>query len=69
MPILCQYLLSVEGQRLLQDARVVELGAGVGVPGILAGRSCSELILTDWNPTVGIRCPWNPLALKFGFLL
>ena len=49
MPILCHFILSSQGQNLLKGSRVLELGAGIGVPGILAGRVCAELVLTDSN--------------------
>jgi hypothetical protein len=50
---LCEYLAAGAGAALLEpDARVVELGAGVGLPGLLAGRRVSELCLTDAVPAV-----------------
>ena len=52
MPILCYYLLSPVGHTLLANSSVIELGAGVGVPGIIAARSCASLTLTDFNPVV-----------------
>ena len=33
MPVLCYFILSERGQQLLRNARVMELGAGIGVPG------------------------------------
>lgn len=59
MPILCHFILSPAGQKLLESARVVELGAGIGVPGLLAGRSCAELVLTDSNDAVVERLRRN----------
>lgn len=59
MPILCHFILSPAGQKLLASARVVELGAGIGVPGLLAGRSCAELVLTDSNDAVVERLRRN----------
>jgi hypothetical protein len=46
MPLLCYWVLSPQGAALLAGSRVLELGAGVGVPGLLAGRFCSRLVLT-----------------------
>jgi predicted nicotinamide N-methyase len=68
MPILCQFILSDEAQQLLADARVLELGAGVGVPGMLAGLVCRELVLTDWNPHVvdHLRAATNINAAALG---
>lgn len=59
MPVLCHFILSEMGRRLLQNARVLELGAGIGVPGLLAGRVCKELILTDNNEAVVERLQRN----------
>tara|TARA_B110000977_G_scaffold158602_1_gene202178 strand:- start:21042 stop:22967 length:1926 start_codon:yes stop_codon:yes gene_type:complete len=59
MPILCHFILSSQGQNLLQGSRVLELGAGIGVPGILAGRTCAELVLTDSNDAVVERLRQN----------
>lgn len=52
MPLLCYWVLSSPARALLTGARVLELGAGVGVPGLLAGRWCSSVVLTDNNPAV-----------------
>jgi len=52
MPLLCYWVLSEPARVLLSGARVLELGAGVGVPGLLAGRWCSAVVLTDNNPDV-----------------
>ncbi|KAJ1640587.1 hypothetical protein T492DRAFT_926827, partial [Pavlovales sp. CCMP2436] len=50
---LCEYLASEPGRRLLAGRpRVFELGAGVGLPGLLAGRSASELRLSDNQPAI-----------------
>ena len=59
MPMLCHFILSSEGQALLKGSRVLELGAGIGVPGILAGRTCAELVLTDSNDAVVERLRRN----------
>jgi Ran GTPase-activating protein (RanGAP) involved in mRNA processing and transport len=59
MPILCHFILSSQGQNLLKGSRVLELGAGIGVPGILAGRVCAELVLTDSNDAVVERLSRN----------
>ena len=59
MPVLCHFILSSEGQALLKGSRVLELGAGIGVPGILAGRTCAELVLTDSNDAVVERLRRN----------
>jgi hypothetical protein len=53
MPVLCHFIISPRGQRLLRGARVLELGAGIGVPGLLAGRVCKELTLAG-------RCSLTP---------
>ena len=37
-PLLCYFLLSDAGRRLVHGASVLELGAGVGIPGLIAGR-------------------------------
>ena len=37
-PLLCYFLLSDAGRQLVQGASVLELGAGVGIPGLVAGR-------------------------------
>lgn len=45
---LCEFLVADRGQALLAARpRVLELGAGVGLPGLIAGRAASELRLTD----------------------
>lgn len=59
MPVLCHFILSERGQQLIQNARVMELGAGIGVPGLLAARVCRELILTDSNEAVVERLRRN----------
>ena len=59
MPILCQFILSPRAQSLIKGARVIELGAGIGVPGLLAGRVCGELTLTDNNDDVVNRLREN----------
>ena len=48
---LCTYLS--ENPALVAGKRVVELGAGVGLPGLLAARlGASQVILTDYEPQV-----------------
>jgi predicted nicotinamide N-methyase len=42
----------VENQELFRDKRVLELGAGVGLNGLLAGHFCSSLILTDYHELI-----------------
>ena len=59
MPVLCEFLLSLRGRQLLTSARVLELGAGIGIPGLLAGRVCTELIITDSNDAVVERLRRN----------
>jgi Ran GTPase-activating protein (RanGAP) involved in mRNA processing and transport/predicted nicotinamide N-methyase len=59
LPILCHFILSERGQRLMRDSRVLELGAGIGVPGLLAGRVCKEVVLTDSNDMVVERLRRN----------
>ncbi|KAG8459695.1 hypothetical protein KFE25_003147 [Diacronema lutheri] len=50
---LCDFVQSPAGQALLSGhPRVLELGAGVGLPGLLAGRRASELRLTDNQPAI-----------------
>lgn len=50
---LCEFLASEAGCALLAGRpRVLELGAGVGLPGLLAGRAASELRLTDNQPAI-----------------
>ena len=65
MPVLCEFILSSRGRQLLTSARVLELGAGIGIPGLLAGRVCTELIITDSNDAVVERLKRN-VELNFG---
>jgi len=52
-PLLCYFLLSPLGRALLEAApTVLELGAGLGIPGLLAARICPHVVLTDHNPAV-----------------
>ena len=50
LPMLAAHLL--EPDTSLCTATVLELGAGLGVPGLIAGRQAQRLILTDNNPEV-----------------
>ena len=59
MPVLCEFILSSRGRQLLTSSRVLELGAGIGVPALLAGRVCRELIITDSNDAVVERLRRN----------
>jgi predicted nicotinamide N-methyase len=58
-PLLCYFLLSDAGRRLVQGVSVLELGAGVGIPGLIAGRVCKTLVLTDHNDQVVERLETN----------
>ena len=58
-PLLCYFLLSDAGRRLVQGMSVLELGAGVGIPGLIAGRVCKSLVLTDHNDQVVERLGKN----------
>ncbi len=51
-PIMAYFLLSEHGRLLTRGKDVVELGAGVGIPGLLACRSARSVVLTDHNPAV-----------------
>lgn len=42
----------IQNQHLFQDKKVLELGAGVGVCGLVASRFASETVLTDHNSIV-----------------
>ena len=51
--LLVDFLLTSDGERLCSEAtHVLELGAGLGVPGLLAGRTAARLTLTDNNEAV-----------------
>ena len=55
MPLLVTHLLRADVQQRLQetpDMSVVELGAGLGVPGLLCARNVANVTLTDNNPRV-----------------
>jgi hypothetical protein len=54
-PLLCYFLITDAGRRLVRGASVLELGAGVGIPSLLAGRSCRRLVVTDHNAEVIAR--------------
>ncbi|CAM6093615.1 unnamed protein product [Calypogeia fissa] len=48
--LLAEYLL--HNQSLLRGASVLELGAGLGVTGLLCARYCEHVVLTDYHDTV-----------------
>ena len=51
--LLVDFLLTPQGKHLCAEAaHVLELGAGLGVPGLLAGREAARLTLTDNNAVV-----------------
>lgn len=50
--VLCSFLLSPQGQKLIQGRSVLELGSGIGLPGLLAAKSCAALTLSDNNDEV-----------------
>ena len=52
---LCRFLLSRPGMALIVDKRVVELGAGLGIPGLVAAEFASVTELTDNNMLVVAR--------------
>lgn len=58
-PLLCYFLLSDAGRRLLNGTSVLELGAGVGIPGLIAGQTCHTLVLSDHNLEVVERLKAN----------
>ena len=50
---LCEYLLACGDAGALRGLRIVELGSGVGVPGMLAARlGAPSVTLTDYHPLV-----------------
>lgn len=51
---LCAYLVGGEGQQLCATSarRVIELGAGVGLPGLIAGKCADVVVFTDSQPAV-----------------
>eukprot|EP00559_Dactyliosolen_fragilissimus_P004849 CAMPEP_0184865858 /NCGR_PEP_ID=MMETSP0580-20130426/19446_1 /TAXON_ID=1118495 /ORGANISM="Dactyliosolen fragilissimus" /LENGTH=394 /DNA_ID=CAMNT_0027365233 /DNA_START=8 /DNA_END=1192 /DNA_ORIENTATION=- len=49
---LSSYLTSNQGRHLLQGRNVIEMGAGCGLPGIVASHWANQVILTDGNDTV-----------------
>lgn len=51
-PILAYFLLSDRGMRLIEGRSVIELGAGVGIPGILCRHFATRVVLTDHNSKV-----------------
>ena len=64
MPLLCYFLLSTNGRQLLHSKDIIELGSGLGVPGLLAARhlSCKNVTLSDFNPRV-VECLIKSAAL------
>ena len=48
-PILAYFLLSDPGTKLIKGRDVIELGAGIGIPGIIAGKYARSVVLTDHN--------------------
>lgn len=50
--LLGHYLASQVGQEQVQNRRVVELGAGCGLPGLVASMYAEKVILTDGNEIV-----------------
>jgi len=47
-----RWIYEVGPTPVMQNKFVVEMGAGVGLPGILAGRFASKVVLTDYIQTV-----------------
>jgi len=47
---LCEYLLRCQQQLVGPSTKVIELGAGAGVPGLLTARMGAEVVLTDFDP-------------------
>jgi hypothetical protein len=50
--LLGHYLASPSGRALIDGNNVVELGAGCGLPGLVAAHFCRQAILTDGNDIV-----------------
>ena len=50
--LLSHYITSDRGQDLLQGRHVVELGAGCGLPGLVAAQFANRVLLTDGNDVV-----------------
>jgi len=49
-PLLCQYL--VKNSSSFQGKRILEVGSGVGVTGLLAAHICCQVVVTDHIKTV-----------------
>jgi hypothetical protein len=78
--LLGHYLASQVGQEQLQNRRVVELGAGCGLPGLVAAQYAEKVVLTDGNEIVldllqqnvelclanNKSCPISPSLFKWG---
>ena len=50
--LLSHYIASLRGKRLVENRTVVELGAGCGLPGLVAARFAQQVLLTDGNEIV-----------------
>lgn len=50
--LLSHYLASKRGQELIAHRNVVELGAGVGLPGLVSAHFANKVVLTDGNDIV-----------------
>lgn len=78
--LLGHYLASQVGQEQVQNRRVVELGAGCGLPGLVAARYAEKVVLTDGNEIVmdllrqnvdlcqpnNLSCPISNSLFKWG---
>ena len=49
-PLLSYFLLTKYGQDIIKGRNIVELGAGVGVPGLICAQFAPFVVLTDHNP-------------------
>lgn len=50
--LLAHYLASDRGRSILKGRRVIELGAGCGLPGLVASLFCESVVVTDGNEIV-----------------